>query len=161
MRLDANDSSTATARHLLTGTEPYTGPWGETQVRHLLRRTMFGARKEDVTTLSSLSIDEAIEHLLSESDAPAVPVNDYNRDDLTDPQIAFGDPWVHDYGRENADLVSARVVSLKAWWIHQMISDQTVTAHEKLIYFWHNHLATQSWEIFWPHLTYLALSDVA
>ena len=38
-----------------SGLNPYSGPWTETQVIHLLRRTTFGLKTADITTLLALT----------------------------------------------------------------------------------------------------------
>lgn len=42
---------------------------------HLLRRTMFGATRADITALTGKSIDAALDTLLKDQPAPAPPVN--------------------------------------------------------------------------------------
>jgi uncharacterized protein (DUF1800 family) len=90
---------------------------------------------------------------VQDAPTPAPPVNDYNTSDLVDPNVASGKTWVNDPHRDGDEITSRRVISLKSWWIQQML-EQKASLHEKMVFFWHNHLATQSWEVFWPQLTY-------
>ena len=143
----------AEGRNLTTGIKPYTGPWEQPQRIHLLRRTLFGFTTNDLAAVQNLSLSETLDLLLSSTVEPAPPVNDYNNEELTDPNVDFGATWIHDDDRSNAELTSARVVSLKRWYLSQ-IMDQELSLHEKMTYFWHNHLATQAWEVFWPQRTY-------
>ena len=55
---------------------PYSGPWTEAEVIHLLRRTTFGVKYADVQTLSSMSMTQAVDQLLNISTAvPTPPLN--------------------------------------------------------------------------------------
>ena len=40
----------------LSGINPYTGPWTTNEVIHLLKRTMFGAKKADVDFFSGMTM---------------------------------------------------------------------------------------------------------
>ncbi len=151
--------TTATGRGLTTGIEPYSGTWSDVQRFHLLRRTMFGLKQDALTMFAGLSFEQSIQQLLKVDPAPPLPVNDYNTKDLVDPIVPFGSTWIHDHRRDNADLTSARIISLKSWMIESIL-EQGPTLHAKMIFFWHNHLATQAWEVFWPHLTFQHFSKL-
>ncbi len=133
--------------------ETYLGPWTKAEVRHLLRRTTFGAVGRDVDIFAGQTMNQTLDQVLIFDPEPSPPLNHYNSDELHDPKVAFGQTWIHDLHSENPDITSARVVSMKSWWVERMLR-QSSTLHEKLTFFWHNHLATQSWEVFWPNLSY-------
>lgn len=123
--------------------DEYTGDWTETQVRHLLRRTMFGVKEADVATLLAMTMSDAVDYLVDTViPDPPPPVNNYNTNDYVDPTgIPAGQTWITaDYG--DGTLNFKRGLSLKAWWISQMIN-QPLSILDKMIFFWHNHLATQ------------------
>lgn len=123
--------------------DEYTGAWTETEVRHLLRRTMFGVKETDVQTLLAMTMSDAVDYLIDTlSPDPQPPLNNYNTDNYTDPTgVPAGQTWINaDYG--DGTLNFKRGQSLKAWWIAQMIN-QPLSILEKMIFFWHNHLATQ------------------
>ena len=48
----------------LAGLTPYTGTFGREQVIHLLKRTMFGAKKADVDYFSTRTLTQAVDELL-------------------------------------------------------------------------------------------------
>ncbi|MBK9248951.1 MAG: hypothetical protein IPM69_12755 [Ignavibacteria bacterium] len=48
------------------GLEPYTGEWTYKQASHLLRRTMFGATKQDTESILALSMTQAVDKLLAQ-----------------------------------------------------------------------------------------------
>ncbi|MCB0669431.1 MAG: DUF1800 domain-containing protein [Saprospiraceae bacterium] len=140
-------------RGITAGIEFFSGPWTDHHRLHLLRRTMLGIDRNSLEVMEELDLSRCIDQILQQDPVPPVPVNDYNDGEVYDANVPLGEPWIYDTGRENADIVSARVVSLKSWWIRSML-DHPSTIHEKMVFFWHNHFATQSWEVFWPHLTY-------
>ena len=144
--------STPYAADTYTTIQPFQGEWTLKQARHLARRTLFGATKEDVNKLADLEISEAMDLLLTEDLTPDPPINDYNTEEFKDPYVQPGETWINHRAEEN-EIIGMRVVSLKTWWIDKMLN-QNVSLHEKMILFWHNHLATQCWGVFWPNLTY-------
>ncbi len=132
---------------LSTGIVKYSGEWDKETTIHLLRRTLFGAKKSEMDYYSGLTFDQAIASVLSESESPNAPVNDYNSssEGIEDPDIAFGESWIEaPYG---FDYEGQRVGSLKFWLIKNMISQQS-NITEKLVLFWHNLLVTESWGVF-------------
>ncbi len=130
---------------LSSGLEPYTGPWALPQAAHLLRRTMFGAKQEDVQEALARTLDEAVDELLSTDPIPAPPVVDYNGPDVTDPYSAAGETWVDDPIDNQYD--GYRIQSLKGWWVRQIL-EQPRTIEQKMILFWHNHVPIQFIEVF-------------
>jgi hypothetical protein len=128
----------------LSGIDPYSGPWGKSQVIHLLRRTTFAAKKADIEKLSAMSPDAAVDLLLQEPvDTPPPPVNHYNTDTYTDPTgVLPGETWIGaPWGDGMVDL--KRVESLKCWWTGLMIN-QAPNLLEKMTLFWHNHFAVKA-----------------
>ncbi|MFT4522261.1 MAG: hypothetical protein ACI8ZN_001201 [Bacteroidia bacterium] len=124
-----------------SGLATYSGSWTDREVRHLLRRTMFGAQKGDIDYFEGKSMSDAVDELLALPSAlPDPPVNNYNSERLTDPDIAFGDTWVN--GPDNPGLYGARTSSIKSWWLGRMVHQER-NILEKMVLFWHNHFATE------------------
>lgn len=123
------------------GLEPYTGPWGFNQVAHLLRRTMFGAKKSDIQSMLALSMDQIVSQLLADSPPPDPPVNT----NALDIDVPIGQTWVNsprlDSNGYNPN--SSRLQSLKSWWIGLLLS-QPVSLRERMTLFWHNHFVTEA-----------------
>lgn len=135
-----------------SGLEPYQGPWELSQVAHLLRRLLFGAKWEDVQFFLQLSPPEAVNQLLTApAEPPPVPVNDYNDDNFTDPEAPFGEPWLE---APKIDFIEERrIKSLKAWWLGNLI-EQGRSILEKMVVFWHNHIPVEFIAVFfgrWNH----------
>ena len=62
----------------LSGINPYTGPWTTNEVIHLLKRTMFGAKKTDVDYFASRTMNQTVDELLNPTAPnPAPPVKEY------------------------------------------------------------------------------------
>ncbi|MEL6926287.1 MAG: hypothetical protein AAFO94_19755, partial [Bacteroidota bacterium] len=70
-----NQSTTATATG--TGLELYSGEWGDRQIMHLLRRTLFGVTKENLDQYRALDLADAVDTLLQYSPQPNMPIYDY------------------------------------------------------------------------------------
>lgn len=144
------------------GLEPYTGPWTMAQVTHLLRRTTFGAPYEAVRHLLGMTMNEAVNSVLQPFvNAPPVPVNDYNNDDYTDPDVPFGQSWVEADWKVEAE--GLRIWSLKGWWLRNMIESEATIA-EKMVLFWFNHIPVEMQGVFfgrWHYKYYLTLRQHA
>jgi uncharacterized protein (DUF1800 family) len=123
-------------------TNPYKGPWTRNQVIHLLKRTMFGARIEDINYFQRRTLEQTIDELLQPQKGVTPPVNNYNTGGYVDTTgVKLGETWVTAaYGDGNDN--GRRRSSLKSWWVGQMLNQQR-SLEEKMLLFWHNHLATE------------------
>lgn len=123
---------------------PYSGSWTEAEVIHLLRRSTFGIKPADIQTLVGMTPGNAIDFLFSNAPAvaPAPPVNNYETATYTDPTgVAAGQAWVSAaYG--DGTVNSKRKASLKSWWMGLALN-QNLSILEKMVFFWHNHFATE------------------
>lgn len=141
---------------LFAGLTPYNGNWTVNEVAHLLKRTMFGARKTDIDYFLSLSPGAAVDELLNNVTVPSPPVRDYGLledegvfyDDLG---VAIGQTWVNDpntasYPDVRGQINSRRVSSLKKWW-SGLIINQNRSIQEKMVLFWHHHFSIQESEV--------------
>lgn len=134
-------------RKTTTGIAPYAGSWGRDQVKHLLRRTLFGATKAEIDLFSTMTMNEAVDFILSiPSTLPDPPVNHYSSDpNFPDPEVPYGQTWVN--AAINLDLEGQRIASFKAWTAGLLLNQQK-NIREKMTLFWHNHFATQTFTIF-------------
>src|SRR4051812_49263561 len=124
----------------LSGLTPYTGVWTEAEVKHLLRRTMFGATKADVKYFSGKTMAQTVAELLTAGSTPAPPLYTYTSS-YADPNVAFGDTWV----TAPYDVLAngQRMKSYRGWWMGLMLN-QDRSIREKIVMFWHNHFATET-----------------
>ena len=133
-----------------TGLTPYTGPWTEAEVMHLLRRTTFGLTQQGVLILKSMSgAAEAANFLLYVTQYPSTtPVNWYQAEYNDTQGCPFGESWVDFPSPDNGDSLLAFYrtdYSFKPWWVGQMINQQTDLL-EKMTLFWANHFGARTYE---------------
>ena len=136
---------------VVAGLLPYTGVFGKEQIIHLLKRTMFGAKKADIDFFVGKTLAETVNILLTEppplTDAQ-LPLNSYNHiylpdgREVIDKSIPPGKTWAY-ANLWDTPGPAHRTSSLKAWWIGNMIN-QPPSIFEKMVLFWHNHFATQA-----------------
>lgn len=132
----------------------YTGQWTDKQITHLLRRTMFGVRYEDVVDLRTMTMEQAVDELLSPQTTPSPPLNNYETSTYTDPTgVKLDQTWVNaPYG--DSTVNSKRRLSVTNWWIGNMIYQPQRRITEKMVYFWHNHFATEYVVVAYAHMMY-------
>jgi uncharacterized protein (DUF1800 family) len=147
-----------TVQRTSAGLEPYTGPWGISQVSHLLRRAMFGAAKSDIEVLQQHSLADAVDLLLAvPPPEPSAPLA-YDTREL----VSIGDTWVYQpYKSPDATVTfvptGIRTTSLKCWWLGLML-DQPLSIREKMVLFWHNHFVTAVGTVGDPRFSYRYLT---
>lgn len=138
-----------------TGTlAPYTGQWTDKEMIHLLRRTMFGVKYEDLLALRTMTMEQAVDELLLPQATPAPPVNNYSTATYNDPTgVLLDDTWVNaPYG--DATVNSYRRLSMTNWWVGRMIYQPQRRVTEKMVFFWHNHFATENPVVAYAHMMY-------
>jgi uncharacterized protein (DUF1800 family) len=119
---------------------PYTGTFGKPELLHLLRRTLFGVNKSDLTYFANRTLSSVVNELLAvPSTPPSPPVNDYNSSTFTDAYIALGNTWVN--GPVDANAQFRRQQSLRGWWTG-LIVNQNRNILEKMVVCWHNLIPT-------------------
>lgn len=129
-------------RQINSGLAPYTGTWTAKEVAHLLKRTMFGAKKADIEYFKAMSPSQAVDALLNVSaTAPAPPLKYYSGDGSND-GVATGSTWVNTVSSDSG-VNGNRINSFKSWWIGLMLN-QDRTVQEKMTLFWHNHFSTEA-----------------
>lgn len=125
------------------GLDPYQGAWTPELAAHLLRRISFGIKKDQLDFLTSLaSADAAVAFVLNlPEELPVPPINNYNNEEFSDPDVPDGETWV--YANYSEEVEFARVESWRGWWIDLMINSEA-NIREKMTLFWHNHFATKA-----------------
>lgn len=122
--------------------EVYKGTFGVKELTHLLKRSLFGVVRTDITSFLGKSVSDVVDYLLLDLPQPAPPVNNYNDSSYTDSTVAAGATWVN-AAYTDGTTDSKRTNSLKSWWIAQLLNQQ-VSLREKMVLFWHNHFATEA-----------------
>ncbi len=136
------------SRNLSTGINPYSGPWTDNEVIHLLKRTMYGATKADVDYFKNRTVGQAVDELLNPTaPQPFPPVKEYATGTTGNPDanIVQGTTWVNDINNDGT-VQSQRIISYKKWWTGVLIN-QDRSIREKLIVFWVNHFGNESLDV--------------
>lgn len=127
-----------------TGLAPYTGAWTQTQVKHLLRRAMFGSPKADADYFLNAGLAATISELLTPAiAAPNPPLYTYSSV-YDDPNVPFGQTWIAATFDNQAN--GQRTKSFKAWWVSLMLN-QPRNILEKMTLFWSNHFSTETFAV--------------
>ena len=132
---------------------PYTGVWTTNEVIHLLKRTMFGAKKADVDYFLTKTMDQSVDELLTVPAAPPAPPLKYNSANAsalvatnvyvttpvgstwtTKPDPANPGSYIPAY---DSSTGSEQYTSLQGWWVKLMI-EQNRSIVEKMVMFLHN-----------------------
>jgi uncharacterized protein (DUF1800 family) len=142
-------SSTAPYR-TQSGLTPYTGPWTQAELVHLLRRTMFGVKRSDLSYFTGRSMNQVVDELLTPTAAaPALPIKEYSIAATPgvnpDANIAQGTTWVNDINNDGT-VQSFRRSSIKKWLTGNMIN-QDRSVLEKMIMFWTDHFGNEAADI--------------
>ncbi len=119
-----------------TGLEPFTGAWDKRHAAHLLRRALFGFSSADLAKALSLDSAGCVDLLLTPPAAvPGPPIST----DANDP-TPVGATWT--VSAYDGNYNGQRQRSLQNWWMAQILAGG-FSIHEKMVLFWHNHLATE------------------
>jgi hypothetical protein len=114
---------------------------------HLLKRTIVGATLEEIDTLSTININEAVEYILRDIPNPSPP-GDWVNHPIPDNQ---------DYTVEQQDSLEAAYdnqgIELGEWWIDQIFYNPT-SITEQMTLFWHDHFATSIMTVKYPPAMY-------
>lgn len=146
-----------------SGILPYSGQWTINEVTHLLKRTMFGAKKADIDHFMGMTMSEAVDELLNNISTPTPPLRDYGlivTEDGTydDLGVAQGQTWINDPNTASdpdarPSISRLRMDSLRKWWAGLMINQQR-SIQEKMVLFWHHHYSVQQEEVNNPQMMY-------
>ena len=130
----------------------YDGPWTANELIHLLKRTMFGVRQQDVAYFLGKSLQQTVDELLHPQPftPSSLPLNDFDQVNMSG--IALGKTWVDAPYREDDD--GLRIQSFRKWTMGIFLQ-QDRSIREKMLLCWHNHFATQTnighAELIWEH----------
>lgn len=150
--LTARRKKSSPQQHFRTysGINQYAGPWTDQEVIHLLKRTMFGAKKADVDYFRGRTMDQVVDELLSPTAPnPNPPVKEYVTTTVPgtnpDANILQGTTWVNDINNDGT-VQTQRRGSYKKWLTGTMIN-QDRSIREKLIMFWTDHFGNETTDV--------------
>ena len=133
-----------------SGINPYTGPWIDNEIIHLLKRTMFGAKPSDIVYFRSRSMNQAVDELLNPTGPqPTPPVKEYQTSTApgvnADGNIAMGTTWINDINNDGT-VQNQRRASYKKWMTGNLIN-QDRSIREKMVLFWIDHFGNETIEV--------------
>ncbi len=141
----------------------YNGPFGKPELRHLLRRSLFGVSPADMAHFDGMSLDDVVNELLTFANTTTPPIKAYSGEGpggvydpaLIDPVVPFGEPWIN-YVRllgSPPNPIPKRNENLQYWWVGQLVGQER-NLREKLTLFWANHMPIQFGIVFMPESSY-------
>jgi uncharacterized protein (DUF1800 family) len=148
--VEVQQVQTVIPTRVLSGINPYTGVWGKNEIIHLLKRTMFGAKKTDVDYFATRTMNQSVDELLNPTAAaPSPPLKEYVTSTtlgvVADPLILQGTTWVNDINSDGT-VQSQRRASYKKWWTGVLIN-QDRSIREKMIFLWTDHFGNEAGDV--------------
>jgi uncharacterized protein (DUF1800 family) len=133
----------------LSGINPYAGTWGKNEIVHLLKRTMFGAKKADVDYFSTKTMSQSVDELLNPTALPPLPpIKEYvtsTQPGTPDTNILQGSTWINDINNDG-NVQSQRRGSYKKWWTGVLIN-QDRSIREKMIFLLTDHFGNEAGDV--------------
>lgn len=118
------------------GLEPFAGALDTAQAKHLLRRTGFGARSQEVNALVGQSVQEAVAHMVASARARPLPS-----------EPAWANAAIPGKG-STKDARKAYSAESRSWlkayrrdWVGHLLEGGL---REMMVLFWHNHFVTEA-----------------
>ncbi len=125
------------------GLTPYMGNWSLLHTRHLLQRTLYGAKKAEINYFNNLGVSAAVNELLTiPTTLPLPPLNDYTSATLIDSGAPLGTTWVNSVNTDGT-INSNRRANYKKWLFSVLVNQET-NIREKMTFFWSNHFGTEA-----------------
>ncbi len=150
-------ASQQASRNITAGINPYSGPWTENEIVHLLKRTMFGAKKADVDYFRTRTMSQSVDELLNPTaPQPSPPIKEYatsTQPGTPDANIAQGTTWVNDINNDGT-VQSQRRASYKKWLTGNMIN-QDRSIREKIVMFWIDHFGNETSDVGYGNWAYM------
>ena len=142
--VDTASSTILNRKNTITsGINAYTGVWTEKEAIHLLKRTLFGFKINDVNTFVSGGLNSAVNQLLNFTNStPLPPVNNYQNVFNDEGGIAYGSDWTnHAFSSNSVGTTTNfyRDISLSSWNTGQVLNQQN-TIREKMLWFWYHFI---------------------
>ena len=135
------------------GLKTYAGAWNNIVAKHLLNRTMYGAKIADINYFTQLGVEASVDQLLTISkQVNSYPLNDYNSSTLIDPKVAAGETWINDITTDGT-INSARRNSYKKWMMSILVNQER-NIQEKMTTFLSNHFGTEADTIVYGSMLY-------
>lgn len=122
----------------------------------LLKRTLTGVTKKDIAQFENLSLTEVMDKLLTPVEIGS-PINNYNREDVLDPEIPFGESIIE--AEYNGEYEGERIHAINSWLLSELLEPKN-SIHSQLWIFLTNHLAIESYGVFKSRYVYLYMKTL-
>ena len=136
--------SSFTITNAQTTLPKYTGVFGKNELQHLLRRTMFGATRNDLKYFEGKPMDEVIDSLLNvPSSSPNPPLWNLQYDYGDSTKFKTGKTWI---GPNCESYWSESILqyTVNYWW-HGLMVEQKPNIQEKMVLFYENFLPSNQY----------------
>lgn len=122
-----------------SGLEPYIptseAPWNEIRAGHLLRRTTFLPRWQDVDAVMKMSPSDAVDLLLNTTSQPSRPsMADHETESLAGLDVVTAN-GIRSMWRNDAATLRL--------WLSDVWAKSGLSIYEKLTFFWHGHFTSE------------------
>lgn len=121
----------------VAGLAPYTGPFGQAEANHLLRRTTFAVSQARINEAIDNGLEGSLDQLLQSIGDFGEPVNPYFTDD---PNVAVGESWVNSPVVQGVNVNAYRGQSLQGYIMRHLL-EGGFSLSPRMWLFWHNHFA--------------------
>ena len=142
---NANSSDLNRVAPVNSGLAQYTGAWTAVEALHLVKRTTFGFKKNDVDALAALNFNDAVNSVLTINNIPPAPPVNFYQNFLADQNgLPYGQTWVDNpFVSSNyalgGDTNVQRIESLRAWNLGNLLN-QNNSIKEKMNLFWYHFI---------------------
>lgn len=149
-----NNNTALRVGPVTSGLALYTGSFGDWEKKHLINRTTFGFRKNDLTLLNGLTVSQAVDLLIpTQANIPALspPINNYQNTQADAAGVAYGQTWVNSALQWNTtnhpETGYARIYgSIVNWQVGAYIKSNT-SITEKIALFWYHFIPVQLFQL--------------
>jgi uncharacterized protein (DUF1800 family) len=151
-RMDVNPQPLSTKSNDLT---PYAGPWQDRQIRHALRRAMFGVPFDQFMEAKSLGSMTALVNKLID---PSIPMPEKTMayvDELLLPKRT--DAQIDNINKNRTERF--RTGQVRNWWFELMLREH-LSIREKMTLMWHNHFVVSGEVVQFAGLLYTYLDTL-
>lgn len=136
------------------GLRAISGTMADDQLKHLLRRTRFSVRDSEFKYFQGMSVEDILNSMFTKPTLK-IPVNNYNHI-AEDGEVAAGTPFI-DATYQTPEIEVARIVSLKAWVIDHLMTEEK-SIYGSMWIFWQSILVVESFDVFYAWGSYRFLN---
>jgi hypothetical protein len=128
---------------ITSGISQYKGVWTDKEVIHLLKRTLFGFKIEDVNQFVALGLNNTVNILLNfSSTVTSQPINNYQNAFKDEGGITYGADWTnHAFSNNSIGTTTNfyREISLSNWNTGLLLNQEN-NIREKMLWFWYHFI---------------------